>query len=132
MQAQRVQEYGAMIGPLRNAATHPATKPELPIDHTHEMPAIMRLERAGFIADFKVDGDALRVTGTTRRYAAEELRIRDYYRFEGTSDPDDMSVIYAVEACDGTRGTLIDAYGSYADPAVGAVLARMDLEPLRD
>lgn len=132
MQAQRVQAYGVMIGPVRNAATHPATKPELPIDHTHEMPAIARLERAGFTADFTADGNAVRVTGTTRRYAADEVRIRDYYRFEGASDPDDMSVIYAVEAHDGTRGMLIDAYGSYADPAVGDVVARMDVEPLTD
>jgi len=125
-----VPVYGVMIGPLRNAANDPATKPETPLDHTHEMPAIAWLERDGFTAEFKADGDSVRVTGTTQRYAADEVRIRDYYRFEGTSDPDDMSVIYAVETRDGTRGTLIDAYGSYADPAVGAVVARMDVDPL--
>ena len=125
-----MQAYGIMIGPLRTAANSPATKPELPIDHTHEMPAIARLERAGFTAEFKADGDAVRVTGTTQRYVPDELRIRDYYRFEGASDPDDMSVIYAVEARDGTRGTLIDAYGTYADPAVGDLISRMDVEPL--
>lgn len=51
-------------------------------------------------------------------------------RFEGTSDPDDMSVIYALEARDGMRGTLTDACGSYADPAVGAVVDRMGVAPL--
>jgi hypothetical protein len=127
-----VQQYGVMIGPLRRAARDPATKPETPIDHTHEMPAIARLERAGFTADFKADGDFVRVIGTTQRYAAEEVRIRDYYRFEGTSDPDDMSVIYAIETREGTRGMLIDAYGSYADPAVGDVVDRMDVEPFAD
>jgi hypothetical protein len=121
-----------MIGPLRTAAANPAVKPELPIDHTHEMPAIARLERAGYTAEFRADGDGLRVVGTKQRYAADETLIRDYYRFEGASDPDDMSVIYAVETRDGTRGTLIDAYGSYADPAVGDVVARMDVQPLRD
>jgi hypothetical protein len=130
MKAQAVQVYGIVIGPLRTAANHPATKPELPIDHTHEMPAIARLERAGFTAEFKADGDAVRVTGTTQRYVPDELLIRDYYRFEGTSDPDDMSVIYAVEARDGTRGTLIDAYGSYADPAIGNLISQIEVEPL--
>ena len=43
-----------------------------------------------------------------------------------------MSVIYAVETRDGTRGTLIDAYGSYADPAVGDIVARMGVQPLRE
>ena len=53
------------------------------------------------------------------------MTIRDYYRFEGTSDPDDMSIVYALEGSDGTRGILVDAFGTYADPAVGAVLDRM-------
>ncbi len=53
------------------------------------------------------------------------MRIVDYYRFEGASDPDDMSIIYALEARGGTRGILTDAFGSYADPAIGAVLDRM-------
>jgi hypothetical protein len=41
-----------------------------------------------------------------------------------------MSVIYAVEMADGTRGMLIDAFGTYADPARPAILDRMEFEPL--
>jgi hypothetical protein len=115
-----------MIGPLRTAASNPATKPELPLDHTHEMPAILRLERSGYTAEFVAEGgDTLRVSGTERRYAAAAAHIHDFYRFEGTSDPDDMSVIYAVQTDDGTRGTLIDAFGTYASPEIGAILDRM-------
>jgi len=54
--------------------------------------------------------------------------IVDYHRFEGTSDPDDTSVIYALETNDGTLGTLVDAYGAYVDPAVGALLERMTID----
>ena len=120
-----------MIGPLRKAAVNPATTPETPVDHTHEMPAIRRLERAGYTAEFIAEaGGTLRVSGTARRYAGDDVRIHDFYRFEGTSDPDDMSVIYAVETGDGTRGMLIDAFGAYADPAIAAVVDRMDFTPL--
>lgn len=126
-----MHEYGAMIGPVRTAATNPATKPEPPIDHSHEMPAIHRLERSGYTADFVVErGHTLRVAGTERRYAAAAAHIHDFYRFEGASDPDDMSVIYAVETDDGTRGTLIDAFGTYADPAIAAIVDRMDFRLL--
>jgi len=97
---------------------------------THEMPALAELERAGYTADFRAEGGGLRVTGTKRRYAAEDVFIHDYYRFEGISDPDDMSVIYAVEARDGTRGTLIDAFGTYADPVIADVVDRMVVQPL--
>jgi hypothetical protein len=120
-----------MIGPLRTAALHPATKPEPPLDHTHEMPAIRRLERSGYTAEFIAEGgDTLRVSGTARRYAADDVTIHDFYRFEGTSDPDDMSVIYAVETRDGTRGMLIDAFGTYADPAIAAIIDRMEFRLL--
>lgn len=40
-----------------------------------------------------------------------------------------MSVIYAIEARDGTRGTLTDAFGAYADAAVGALIDRVPVEP---
>src|SRR2546423_6644838 len=126
-----MQENSAMIGPLRAAAANPATKPEPPLDHTHEMPAIDLLERSGYTADFVVEcGDTLRVSGTNRRYAASAAHINDFYRFEGTSDPDDMSVIYAVETDDGTRGTLIDAFGTYANPDIAAVVDLMDFRLL--
>jgi len=36
-----------------------------------------------------------------------------------------MSIVYALEGSDGTRGILVDAFGTYADPAVGAVLDGM-------
>jgi hypothetical protein len=91
----------------------------------HEAPAIAALERRGYTAEFVVDDDALRVANTDRRYRPEDVRIRHYCRFEGISDPDDMAVVYALEASDGTRGTLTDAFGTYADPAVGRVVERM-------
>ena len=38
----------------------------------------------------------------------------EVYRFEGMSDPDDNAVVYALEAADGTKGVIVDAYGTYA------------------
>ncbi|HLB16311.1 MAG TPA: hypothetical protein VJM14_15365 [Burkholderiales bacterium] len=93
--------------------------------YTQEAAVIEALQRRGFAAAFFTEGDRLRVVGTDRAFPPEEMTIRDYYRFEGTSDPDDMSIVYALEGSDGTRGILVDAFGTYADPAVGAVLDRM-------
>jgi hypothetical protein len=38
-----------------------------------------------------------------------------------------MSIVYAIEGGDGTRGTLVDAFGVYASPAVGRVLASVPI-----
>jgi hypothetical protein len=113
------------IGPLHEATTEPSTAQGPPVAHSREAPAMASLRRRGFTAEFVVEGDRLRVAGTNRRLRPEDVWIVDHYRFEGASDPDDMSVIYALQARDGTRGTLSDAFGAYADPAVGAILDRL-------
>ena len=117
------------LGPLHEAATKAPHDGGFPVDHSREAPALAALHRRGFSAWFLVEGDAMRIAGTSRRLRPEQVRIRDYYRFEGTSDPAAMSVIYAIEAFDGTRGTLTDAYGAYADPEVAAALDRMPVAP---
>jgi hypothetical protein len=81
------------------------------------------LRRAGFTVDFGVGDRALRIPGSPRLLRPADLAIREYHRFEGVSDPDDMAIVYAIEAGDGTRGTLVDAFGVYANPAVGALLS---------
>ena len=85
----------------------------------------------GFAAAFAVAGDGLRATGTVRTFRAEDLTIREFHRFEGISDPDDMSIVYAIESRDGTRGTLVDAFGVYSNPAVTRVLEHVPIRLAR-
>ena len=84
--------------------------------------AIERLARRGFTAHFGVVGDRLRAFDSRKTFGARELIIRDFQRFEGVSDPGDMAIVYAIETADGTRGSLVDAFGTYANPTVGAFL----------
>jgi hypothetical protein len=123
------QSRNVEVGPLHEAAAKQPENAGFPVDHSREAKGMAALHRRGFTTEFVVEDGRLRVAGTDTRFDPEDLVIRDYYRFEGTSDPDDMSVIYAIEARDGTRGTLTDAFGAYADPRVGAVVERMRVEP---
>ncbi len=84
--------------------------------------AIDDLARSGFIEHFGVSGGALRSFDSGRSFSAGQVVIREYHRFEGVSDPDDMSIVYAIEGQGGVRGTLVDAFGVYSDPAVSAFL----------
>jgi hypothetical protein len=96
------------------------------------------LARRGFAEDFTVVDGRLRVAGGQQRFAAGQVEVAEYYRFEGVSDPDDMAILYAIETGTGVRGTIVDAFGVYADPAVGrfmqAVARRRprDRRPLTD
>ena len=38
-----------------------------------------------------------------------------------------MSILYAIETCDGQKGTLIDAYGSYSDEDTSAFMQDVDI-----
>jgi hypothetical protein len=84
--------------------------------------AVDGLRGSGFVEHFGVSGGALRSFDSGTRFGAAELVIREYHRFEGVSDPDDMSIVYGIESQSGVRGTLVDAYGVYSDASVSAFL----------
>jgi hypothetical protein len=72
----------------------------------------------GFKEDFKATSGGLRSLSTDKLYSAEQVRVINLFRFEGFSDPDDNAILYLIETDDGLKGTLVDAYGTYADPLV--------------
>ncbi len=86
---------------------------------------LTRLRAAGFAMDLILANGGVRVPATGRTHQAREFAIVGVHRVEGESDPSDMAVVYAIEGPDGVRGVLVDAFGPYADPEVGAALAQM-------
>jgi hypothetical protein len=63
-----------------------------------------------------------------KRIRPEDVTIVEYHRFEGASNPDDMSVVYVIETADGRRGTLVDAYGTYTNPKVDTFVQRAKMK----
>ncbi|RSK48056.1 hypothetical protein [Hymenobacter rigui] len=76
-----------------------------------------RLNKDGFTADFRVTDGRLHTIDTDRdkSYGPNEVTIVDFYRFEGESNPDDMSILYALQTTDGVKGTISSAFGTYGD-----------------
>ena len=89
------------------------------------------LDRAGFGEHFGVSDGSRRSFDSGRTFRASQVVIRAFRRFEGVSDPDDMSIVYAIEGQGGARGTLVDAFGAYSDPAVSAFLAEVPIRGAR-
>ncbi len=90
--------------------------------------AVEELAHGGFKEGFRVVDDRLQALGTGELLRPEDLLIREYHRFEGFSDPDDIAIVYALESKGGVRGTVTDAYGVYSDPAVSALLADVPIQ----
>lgn len=84
--------------------------------------ALSDLQKRGFTANFEFLNNTFQALDSGRAFQAGDLTIVEHHRFEGVSDPDDMSVVYAIEGADGTRGILVDAFGVYANPDLGAFL----------
>ena len=84
-----------------------------------------RLAARGFTEQFAAADGRLRAIGSGKTYAPAELRLIEFHRFEGVSDPDDMAIVYALETRGGVRGTLVDAFGVYAEPGVGTFMEQV-------
>ena len=53
--------------------------------------------------------------GKGKFYQPNDLKIIKTFRFEGESDPSDSSILYVLEANDGTIGYSADAYGAFSN-----------------
>ena len=84
--------------------------------------AVDGLRQRGFTTDFGVGKGSGELVSGDRRFQSDDLTIVEHHRFEGMSDPDDSSVVYALEASNGLKGVLVDAYGAYANGKTGALL----------
>ena len=87
---------------------------------------INKLVRDGFEEDFKVNKNLLYGVHGKKSYQPEEVHIVEFFRFEGASDPADNSILYAIETNDGTKGTLTDAFGPYADVNIDKFIKQVD------
>src|SRR5690606_13202246 len=76
--------------------------------------ATTALHKKGYTLDFNLKPEAIACKELNKIYEPEDFHIDEFHRFEGMSNPDDMSVVYAVTTVDGKKGMLIDAYGTYS------------------
>lgn len=74
-------------------------------------------EDEGFTRNFSLADDAVVDVESGTRWDPREMRIVHEYREEGSTDPADESVLLALEAPDGSRGTLATTYGPEAEHA---------------
>lgn len=74
--------------------------------------AMNALTDAGYSEGFKAEGTQIEASFSSKTYKPEELKIIETYRFDGMTNPQDDAVVFAIEASDGTKGTLVMSYGS--------------------
>lgn len=95
---------------------------------------IADIKDKGYTKEFIVRDGKLKEMGTDNTYEAKDLHLTNEYRFEGTSDPEYMGILYTVESKEGgDRGYLTSAYGGpYSDTEVNDFVKKIERNDGRD
>lgn len=88
--------------------------------------AVNHAVKEGFTENFKFSSIGLTTEPEGKYYSPKEVRIINFYRFEGYSDPQDNSILYLLETSDRKKGLLVDAYGMYADDKLSNFLHEVE------
>ena len=99
-----------------------------PRNYLTMLDAVNALRERGYTYDFEVENACLYCERISEKFESDDLKITEYYRFEGISDPDDNTIVYAIESNQGHKGILIDAYGAYADEHKAAFIKDIAVE----
>lgn len=84
------------------------------------------LKKDGYTLDFNVQQERIVCHQTSNVLSPEDFEIDKVYRFEGASDPEDESVLYAIYSAKfGMKGVLVNGYGISTDAATDAIIAKL-------
>lgn len=87
--------------------------------------AVDALDKQGYTIDFNLKHDCIESKELNKKYDPAKFHIDEFHRFEGMTNPDDMSIVYAVTTDDGKKGVVVDAYGTYEDPFTSEMVQKM-------
>ena len=91
--------------------------------------ALDGLRKEGFTLDYNLKHDRLHCQTNNIELQPADFDIVNVYRFEGMTDPGDEAVLYAVEAKNGGKGTLVDAYGAYSESISSEMAEKLRYTP---
>ena len=76
--------------------------------------ASTQLKERGFNANLKVNDNTKLEDSDGNQFNSSQVKLIEFHRFEGMSNPADSAIIYAVETETGEKGTVIDSFGADA------------------
>lgn len=84
------------------------------------------LMKRGYTANLSLEGDTIADKSQDIHITADDFSIDEFYRFEGQSNPADMSIVYAISSPKyNLKGIIVNGYGTYADDSSSAIEAKL-------
>jgi hypothetical protein len=91
--------------------------------------ALADLRKRGYTLDYNLVGAVARCEQVQEDLRPEQLHIREVYRFEGDSNPDDNMVLYALQSRlnPAHQGVLVAAYGPDVETAAAEFIRLLEV-----
>jgi hypothetical protein len=74
--------------------------------------ALEQLKKKGYTHYFQVNEQGQLTEDKKAFFLPSDVELHEFHRFEGNTNPADMSILYAVQTSTGLKGTVVDAYGA--------------------
>jgi len=87
---------------------------------------INALNKEGYTVDFNIDQEHLVHQEAGMILSPDDFEIDKVYRFEGQTNPDDQSILYAISSSKfGTKGLLVNGYGISSDEISNRLISKL-------
>jgi hypothetical protein len=90
--------------------------------------AVNGLKKRGYTEDFDLKPDCVECPALRLQWHPENFTIDEFHRFEGMSNPDDNSIVFAISSKDGVKGTLVDSYGMYSENLTEPMIRKLTVK----
>ena len=88
--------------------------------------AVEQLKKRGFSHNLSINENGQLIEAGKEKFPPSEVKLVEFHRFEGTSDPADMSIVYALETRSGLKGTVVDTYGAEGSETVSEFMNNVE------
>jgi len=90
--------------------------------------AITDLKKRGYIHDFNLHPEWIECPPLNLQLKPTEFHVDEVHRFEGMTNPDDSSILMAIQSSTGIKGLLVDAYGAYSDSLSAEMIQQLKID----
>lgn len=85
------------------------------------------LVKLGYTHDFNIKNECIVCNRTNITLSPDDFQIDHVYRFEGDSDPEYQSILYAISSSKfDLKGTLVNGYGTSSDEATTKLIEKLN------
>ncbi len=85
------------------------------------------LKKEGYSMDFNINLECVVCHQSNLSLSPNDFEIDKVYRFEGESNPDDQSILYAISSNKyNVKGVLVNGYGIYTEEISDALISKLN------